>query len=50
MPFEERIDVHAHFLPPFYREACEKTGHGNPDGMPAVPVRLAININPSIIF
>ncbi|PVH73618.1 aminocarboxymuconate-semialdehyde decarboxylase [Cadophora sp. DSE1049] len=34
---EEKIDVHAHIVPPFYREACLKTGHGNPDGMPGVP-------------
>jgi hypothetical protein len=38
MSFEERIDTHAHFVPPFYREACEETGHGKPDGMPAIPV------------
>ena len=39
MPFQASIDTHAHFLPPFYREACEGTGHGKPDGMPALPVR-----------
>jgi hypothetical protein len=49
MSFEERIDIHGHFLPPFYREACEKTGHGEPDGMPAVPVSLALIGNHSII-
>ncbi|RFU27212.1 hypothetical protein B7463_g9123, partial [Scytalidium lignicola] len=37
MPFRERIDTLAHFLPPFYRQACEETGHGRPDGMPAIP-------------
>jgi 6-methylsalicylate decarboxylase len=33
----ERIDVHAHFLPPFYIEALKRAGHGQPDGMPAIP-------------
>ncbi|GAB7363731.1 hypothetical protein MBLNU230_g4299t1 [Neophaeotheca triangularis] len=33
----QRVDVHSHFLPPFYRKACEDNGHANPDGMPAVP-------------
>lgn len=37
MPPHERIDTHAHFIPSFYRDACEETGHGKPDGMPAVP-------------
>jgi predicted TIM-barrel fold metal-dependent hydrolase len=32
-----KIDVHAHFLPPFYRTACSENGHEKPDGMPAVP-------------
>ena len=32
-----RIDVHAHFLPDFYREALVKAGHIHPDGMPAIP-------------
>jgi hypothetical protein len=39
MPFESRIDVHAHFIPPFYRTACENAGEGTPDGMPRIPVR-----------
>ncbi|KAF2090892.1 amidohydrolase 2 [Saccharata proteae CBS 121410] len=30
-----RIDVHAHFLPPFYRDALQSHGHAHPDGMPA---------------
>ncbi|OKL61069.1 hypothetical protein UA08_03341 [Talaromyces atroroseus] len=37
MEFEERIDVHAHALPPFYREACINAGHAQPDGMPKLP-------------
>ncbi|TKA63116.1 hypothetical protein B0A49_09031 [Cryomyces minteri] len=37
MPFQERIDTHSHFVPPLYRSASEQTGHGKPDGMPAVP-------------
>lgn len=32
-----RLDVHAHFLPPGYRQALERTGHDHPDGMAAVP-------------
>lgn len=34
----QRIDTHAHFLPPSYRQACSEAGHGKPDGMPALPV------------
>jgi hypothetical protein len=37
MPLE-RIDTHAHFIPPFYRTASEEQGNGQPDGMPAIPV------------
>lgn len=33
----ESIDVHAHFLPGFYRQALLDAGHGKPDGMPAIP-------------
>jgi predicted TIM-barrel fold metal-dependent hydrolase len=32
-----RIDVHAHFLPPFYRDALIAAGLDHPDGMPAIP-------------
>jgi 6-methylsalicylate decarboxylase len=32
-----RIDVHAHFVPPAYREAAVAAGHSRPDGMPAIP-------------
>jgi predicted TIM-barrel fold metal-dependent hydrolase len=32
-----RIDVHAHFVPPAYREAAVAAGHSRPDGMPALP-------------
>jgi hypothetical protein len=42
--FEERIDTHAHFIPPFYREECEKRGHARPDHMPRIPVTLAFNM------
>lgn len=31
------IDLHAHFLPPIYREAALSNGQGRPDGMPALP-------------
>ncbi|MGA2952975.1 MAG: amidohydrolase family protein [Caulobacteraceae bacterium] len=33
----ERVDVHAHFLPEFYRAALIEAGHDKPDGMPAIP-------------
>jgi predicted TIM-barrel fold metal-dependent hydrolase len=36
-PLPSRIDVHSHFLPPFYREALAQNGHTHPDGMPAIP-------------
>ncbi|KAF2646555.1 amidohydrolase 2 [Massarina eburnea CBS 473.64] len=36
-PLPPRIDVHSHFLPPFYRTALENTGNSYPDGMPAIP-------------
>ncbi|HMD56187.1 MAG TPA: amidohydrolase family protein [Solirubrobacteraceae bacterium] len=31
------IDVHAHFLPPGYREACEGGAGVTPDGIPSIP-------------
>jgi predicted TIM-barrel fold metal-dependent hydrolase len=37
MPLPPRIDVHSHFLPPFYQEALASNGHSHPDGMPAIP-------------
>ena len=33
----QKIDVHVHFLPPAYRQACLDHGHANPDGMPYLP-------------
>ncbi|KAJ5746592.1 Amidohydrolase 2 [Penicillium odoratum] len=36
----ERIDFHAHCVPPAYREYClenDFAGRGHPDGMPAIP-------------
>jgi predicted TIM-barrel fold metal-dependent hydrolase len=33
----DRIDVHAHFVPDFYAQALREAGHGQPDGMPAIP-------------
>ena len=32
-----KIDVHAHFIPPSYRDALLANGHTNPDGMPGIP-------------
>jgi predicted TIM-barrel fold metal-dependent hydrolase len=31
------IDVHAHFLPAFYREEMHRRGHERPDGFPHIP-------------
>jgi len=31
------LDVHAHYLPPAYREAAIAAGHSQPDGMAALP-------------
>ena len=36
MPLQ-KIDLHSHFVPDFYRDALLKAGHKNPDGMPAIP-------------
>ncbi len=33
----DRIDVHAHFVPEFYREAQVAAGHSKPDGIAAIP-------------
>jgi predicted TIM-barrel fold metal-dependent hydrolase len=32
-----KIDVHAHYLPDFYREALREHGHEQPDGFPYIP-------------
>jgi predicted TIM-barrel fold metal-dependent hydrolase len=37
MPRAHRVDVHAHFVPEFYRDAAERAGFGKPDGMPGIP-------------
>ncbi|KAL6717505.1 hypothetical protein ACLMJK_005420 [Lecanora helva] len=34
---DAKIDVHAHFISPGYREALLKYGHDKPDGMPYIP-------------
>jgi hypothetical protein len=31
------IDVHAHFVPPGYAEACAAGGEASPDGVPQMP-------------
>ena len=31
------VDVHAHYLPPAYREAALAAGHSQPDGVSALP-------------
>ncbi|KAL5386390.1 hypothetical protein DPSP01_004118 [Paraphaeosphaeria sporulosa] len=37
MALPPRVDVHSHFLPPFYQEALLANGHEKVDGMPAIP-------------
>ncbi|HEY9555432.1 MAG TPA: amidohydrolase family protein [Acidimicrobiales bacterium] len=32
-----KIDVHAHYIPDFYREALHHAGHDQPDGFPWIP-------------
>ncbi|WP_345943982.1 amidohydrolase family protein [Streptomyces sp. SID3212] len=36
-PLNGAVDVHAHFITPRLRAAMEAAGHGQPDGMPAIP-------------
>ncbi len=36
------LDVHAHYLPDFYRDALVASGHTRPDGMPAIPEWSAV--------
>lgn len=31
------IDVHAHYVPDFYRQALTDHGHAQPDGFPHIP-------------
>ncbi|MFD9698225.1 amidohydrolase family protein [Lentzea sp. NPDC059081] len=41
------LDVHAHYVTPYYAERCRAAGHGTPDGMPALPewsVEAAIQV------
>ena len=38
----QRVDIHAHFIPPSYRQACFEAGHGKPDGMPKLPVNTGL--------
>ncbi|HEX4394092.1 MAG TPA: amidohydrolase family protein [Mycobacterium sp.] len=33
----DRIDLHAHYIPDFYREALLAAGEGQPDGIPGIP-------------
>jgi predicted TIM-barrel fold metal-dependent hydrolase len=37
MRFPNKIDVHAHFIPDFYRTALIDAGHAAPDGMKEIP-------------
>ena len=33
----EKIDLHAHYIPDFYRDALLAAGQGQPDGIPGIP-------------
>ena len=37
MIVSRRLDVHAHYLPPSYRDALVAAGHDRPDGFPQIP-------------
>lgn len=39
-----RVDVHTHFVLPFYRQILESSGYEKPDEMPRIPVS---NVNPT---
>lgn len=45
MGLSEKIDVHAHMIPDFYKEALEEAGHTHPDGMPGIPVKISPKID-----
>jgi len=32
-----KIDIHAHYVPDFYRDALQHAGHTEPDGFPEIP-------------
>jgi hypothetical protein len=32
-----KLDVHAHYLPDGYRQALQRSGHRQPDGMSQIP-------------
>ncbi|WP_431875731.1 hypothetical protein [Amycolatopsis sacchari] len=36
-PLRGWLDVHAHYTTEHYVQACEASGHGQPDGMPGLP-------------
>ena len=38
----ERIDTHAHVVPPFWKEYCQETGYGQADGIAEIPVESPI--------
>jgi predicted TIM-barrel fold metal-dependent hydrolase len=37
MTEQRKIDIHAHYLPDFYRNALRDAGHAQPDGFPEIP-------------
>jgi hypothetical protein len=34
----DKIDLHSHYVPDFWREESIKAGYGEPDGIPGIPV------------
>src|SRR6478609_947900 len=57
MPLQ-KLDLHSHIVPDFFRDALIEAGHQNPDGMPAIPqwseeahlnFHSALNVKKSIL-
>ena len=40
----ERIDTHCHVVPECWRQYCNELGHDKPDGMPAIPARILLDL------
>lgn len=45
MSLPPKIDVHAHFVPPCWRQALIENGLEKADGMPGIPVRKALGVS-----
>jgi hypothetical protein len=50
-PFAERIDVHAHIFPDFYRKAIQESNHGKQSSLDGFPIELMpVRPSPSAIL